>query len=82
VVDLCIQERIEQLSRFLCERGAPRVSFEVSDLPRCPLELAGEGEHTTWVKALPAEAVRDGVGWLVAVVERFRAQGQASIRGS
>ena len=82
VLDLCIRERIEQLNRFLVERRAPRAKFDAADLGRCPLDLAGEREHTTWVKALPADAVRDGVGWLTGVVERVRAAGQASIRGS
>jgi hypothetical protein len=78
-LDLCMQERIEQLGRFLAERGAPRAKFEVSDLPRCPLVLAGEAEHTAWVKALPAEAVLEGVAWLTGVAELVAAAGRASM---
>jgi UDP-N-acetylglucosamine/UDP-N-acetylgalactosamine diphosphorylase len=82
VLDVCIEERIEQLGRFLAERGAPPAKFEVSDLPRCPLPIGGESEHTAWVKALPAEAVRDGTAWLADIVARVAAAGRASIASS
>ncbi len=81
-LDLCVAERVEQLGRFLQERGAPRAKFEVSELPACPLTLAGQSEHTAWVKSLPEAAVSDAVAWLTAIVERVAAAGRASMARS
>jgi UDP-N-acetylglucosamine/UDP-N-acetylgalactosamine diphosphorylase len=82
-IDTCIAERIEQLSRFLLERGLPRVKFALSDpdLPRCPLGLEGDPDHVSWVKSLSAEAMRDGTAWLEAIAHQVVARGKQEMAG-
>lgn len=69
-LDSAIEERVRQLTRFLNERGVSSFRLEPGQMPACPLELAGNGDHVTWVQQRSEAEVQAGREWLVSIVQR------------
>ena len=80
VLRLVIEERRKQLDRFLVERGAQPLEFELESNPPCPLDLGSEPQdHVAWVQALPEASVAAGTRWLQSIVDRVLEQGLAGL---
>ena len=76
-INICIQERIDQLGYFLNERGVPCPKFGLNEIPRCPLPVAGTSDHIEWVKSLSDDSVKEGVQWLRHIVDIVMAEARS-----
>ncbi len=77
-LDVCLEERIKRTNAFAEERNAPLIETPPTDLPACPLDVAGlaPGEsHTTWVKTLAPETRHALKTWLAEIAKA----GEASL---
>jgi hypothetical protein len=69
-LEVCIQERIKQLSRFLQERGVQAPGFELAEPPACPWPVDQVHEdHVVWVQGLEDDQVAAGRQWLEQIVD-------------
>jgi len=71
LLSICIDERVQRLTRYLEERAIqiPVLSFTT---PPCPLKIEPSNpyvDHIKWVSSLSDEQVRSGASWLQSIVE-------------
>jgi len=64
-LDQCIEERVEQLGRFLTERGARIPALRFDESPPCPLDCSRvQPDHVAWIRRLGETEVAAGTEWL------------------
>ena len=70
-IQVCIDERLDKLNRFLLERGIEMPALDLTS-SLCPKELLDESPYTThtdWVYGLSDDHVELGISWLRKTAE-------------
>lgn len=68
LLSLCIDERVDRLSRFCKERGVVPPELRLEGFDACPLALEGPDEHLDWVSSLDDDTVARATDWLRSIV--------------